>query len=90
MVVKVQLVVCDVCQTPGVETRHLDLRIDDERVTLDLCDEHAKPVIEMFDLFRESHGVSAGRRPHGGRGRKVHTLEEIEEMKKESKPDSQG
>lgn len=77
---RISLVVCDVCKNVDRETKNYTVQDADRRRTLDLCTEHAKPLVTLLELDGATPAA-----PRRGRGRRggiaVTTMEEIEAQK---------
>lgn len=90
--------VCDVCMSPGDTVRHYSITVDDDTITMDLCDQHAGPIAPSqwsrtqpapvpspFEPPAPPAKKAAKKAPAKRTGRprqRTMTLEEIEELKK--------
>jgi hypothetical protein len=83
-VAKIELRVCDVAPRPGEPVSEYRVTVDGRTVAIDLCAEHARPLLELLRSARSadpSVPLSATA-PALGRRKNVRTLEEIEELKR--------
>jgi hypothetical protein len=75
---KLEVVVCDVCQTHGRPVTHYTVIQDAREKELDLCERHAAP-LEV--LLGENMAPLRHKQPRRSRTAEVVTLEEIEAQK---------
>lgn len=73
---KVQLVVCDVCQDPQRSTTPYAITSEGRRVSVDLCAEHGEPLQAFL-----GEGNAKTPKPRPSRRGRVMTMEEIEQRK---------
>ncbi|AOQ26927.1 DNA binding protein [Streptomyces phage Rana] len=84
---KIEITVCDLDQAVGVPTKHYTLGVDDRSVELDLCDEHAAPIIGLMGVKHieaapRQRTVTTTKKRTAPRARpKIVSLEDIEAMK---------
>ena len=77
--VKVEIVVCDVCQTPGREARGYTVTQGNRTAARDLCARHAAPLEALLE-GGEARPARPATRPRSGRIT-VTSLDEIEARK---------
>ncbi|QYW07875.1 hypothetical protein SEA_REDBEAR_29 [Streptomyces phage RedBear] len=87
---KIEITVCDVDQAVGVPTKHYTLMAEGRTVDLDLCDDHAAPIVSLMGVKHveasqhkvRPRAVTTTQKRAAPRARtKIVSLEEIEAMK---------
>ncbi|AGM12204.1 DNA binding protein [Streptomyces phage Danzina] len=85
---KIEITVCDLDQAVGVPTKHYTLGMEGRTVELDLCDEHARPIVGLMGVKhveaapRQRTAVTTTKKRTAPRARpKIVSLEDIEAMK---------
>lgn len=78
---RMTVTVCDVCASTGVPTKHYEIRSNEEKVKVDLCEPHAEP-LRLLMTAGNPGPATATRAPST---RRRTTLEEIERQKQQQK-----
>lgn len=78
MKMKISLTVCDVCEGRDEPAKTWKVQGDGMTATVDLCEEHGAPLLE---LVRAGGGTKPPKTRRRRTGSKVTTLEEIESKK---------
>lgn len=79
--VKIEVTVCDLCLEPGKATAHYEIRVDGGKHMLDLCDEHAAPILDLVKEVGKAQAAKRASARPSRRSARVMTMEEIEALR---------